>query len=55
MKGWKTMQPVSIEDLGNFMQNILNVFSPYLLWAFTFMMAMYALMGVRRLFVGVKQ
>ncbi len=49
------MNPITLNDLGSFLANILNSYSPYLYFGITFMMAASILVLVRRLLVGVKQ
>lgn len=49
------MNPVTINDLANFMGNILSSYDSYLYYAITFMFAAHALVLTRRLLVGVKQ
>lgn len=49
------MSPVSLTDLGNFLQNVLNAFDDYIFYSFVLMTSFSVLVGVRRLLVGVKQ
>jgi len=48
------MNPVTLNDLGDFLSNILNANSDYLFLAFTLMIASAVLVLTRRLLVGVK-
>lgn len=49
------MNPVSINDLGQFFSNVLSSYDAYLYFALTFMFAAHALVLARRLLVGVRQ
>lgn len=46
------MNPVSVADIGLFLQYLLNAFSPTMLFAFTLLATFTVLFGVRRLLVG---
>lgn len=43
---------VSLTDLGNFLFNVSSAYETYLYFAFTLMMAVSILMGIRRILIG---
>ncbi|MCY7936313.1 hypothetical protein OB894_12930 [Bacillus subtilis] len=48
------MEPVTLADLGNFLQKIIRAYDSYLFFAFVLMMTLSVALGVRRLLLGVK-
>lgn len=46
------VEPVTLADLGNFLQNVSNAYDSYLFFALTTMIAFSVAFGVRRLLVG---
>ncbi len=48
------MEPVTLADLGRFLQNIARAYDSYLFFAFVLMMTFSVSVGVRRLLLGVK-
>lgn len=49
------MNPVTLNDIALFIQNVINAYDHYVYLAFTLMAASSLLVLCRRLFVGVKQ
>lgn len=49
------VSPVTLNDLGQFLQNVLLAFDDFIIYSFVLMVTLYFAMGVRRLFIGIKQ
>lgn len=49
------MNPITLNDLGNFLNNLINAYDQYVFYAFTLMVASSLLVLSRRLLVGAKQ
>lgn len=50
-----TLNPVTLDDLGNFLNNLIQAYDQYIFYAFCLMFASSLLVLTRRLMVGVKQ
>jgi len=50
-----SVNPVTLNDLAEFISSVVKSFDSYLYYSLTLMICLYVGIGIRRLFIGVKQ